>query len=132
MTRARLITTGLLVLALVGAVAWIRHDGVKAGTAKVEQRVERQRTDRIVEARTDERTAGDVAASIDRRVARADDLSTAAVAATVKDLRDAIEAIPPSAAGAPPPAAPVERLRDTLNAGIDRANRSAAAAEALR
>ncbi len=132
MTRARLIIAGLVLLAILGAVAWIRHDGVKAGAAKVEQRTERQRTDRIVEARTDERTAGDVAAAIDRRVARADDLSTAAVAATVKDLRDAIDAIPPSAAGAPPPAAPVDRLRDTLNAGIDRANRSAAAAEALR
>jgi hypothetical protein len=132
MTRARLIMVGVVALAIVAAIAWIRAGGEKAGAAKVEHRAERDHSERVVEARTDERTAGDVAASIDRRVARVEDLSTAAVAATVKDLRDAIDAVPPSAAGAPPPAAPVDSLRDTLNAGIDRANRAAASAEALR
>jgi hypothetical protein len=132
MTRARLIIAGLVLLAILGVVAWIDAHGQKTGAAKVEHRAERDHSARIVEARTDERTAGDVAASIDRRVARVEDLSTAAVAATVKDLRDAIDAVPPSAAGAPPPAAPVDSLRDTLNAGIDRANRAAASAEALR
>lgn len=132
MTRLRLIVAGVVLLAVVGAVAWIRAGGEKAGAAKVEHRAEREHGARVVEARTDERTAGAVAASIDRRVARADDLSTAAVAATVKDLRDAIDAIPPSAAGVAPPAAPVDRLRDTLNASIARANRSAAAADAFR
>lgn len=130
--RGRLIVAGIVLLAIVAAVALIRRGGETAGAAKVEQRVERDHSARVAEARVDERTAGDVAASIERRVARSDALTTAAVQATVKDLHDAIDAVPPSAAGAAPPAAPVERLRDVLNAGIDRANRAAQAAEALR
>lgn len=132
MTRVRLVVAGLVLLAIVAAIGLIRHSGERAGAAKVEHRVVVDHGARVAEARSDERTAGDVAASIDRRVARADDLSTAAVAATVKDLRDAIDAIPPSAAGAAPPPAPVDSLCDSLNAGIDRANRAAATAEAFR
>lgn len=131
MTRARLIICGLVLLATVAAVAFIRLSGEKAGAAKVEQRVEREHSTRVVEARTDERTAGDVAAAIARRVSRSDDLSTAALQATVKDLRDAIDAVPPAASGAALPPAPVDSLRDTLNAGIDRANRAADAADTV-
>lgn len=131
MTRARLIVAGVVLLAIIAALAMIRRGGERAGAAKVEQRVEREHGARVAEARADERTAGDVAASIERRVARADDISTAAVQATVKDLHDAIDAVPPSADGAALPAAPVERLRDLLNAGIDRANRAGEAADAL-
>jgi hypothetical protein len=131
MTRARLIMFGVVALAIVAAIAWIRAGGEKAGAAKVEQRVERNHAARIVEARTDERTAGDVAASIDRRVARVEDLSTAAVAATVKDLRDAIDANPPSAADAALPPAPVDSLRDQVNAVVDCANRATETTGAL-
>ena len=130
MTRARIIVGGLVLLTIVAAIAWIRLGGEKAGATKVEHRVEREHSARVAEARTDERTAGDVAAAIERRVTRSDDLSTAALQATVKDLRDAIDAVPPAAAGAAPPPAPVDSLRDTLNAGIDRANRAAAPADA--
>ena len=130
MTRLRLITGGLIILALIAAIWAIRRGGEKAGAARVTQTIERQRADRVAEARADERTAATVSDSISRRVARADDLSTEAVKATIKDLRDAIDAVPPAPAGAPAPAAPVDSLRDTLNAGIARANRAADAATA--
>jgi hypothetical protein len=128
MTRLRLIIGAGVLLAILLVVWLVRHDGEKAGAAKVTQAVEHQRTERIAEARADERTAAVVADSISRRVARADDLSTQAVKATIKDLRNAIDTVPPAAAGAPAPAAPVDSLRDTLNAGIARANRAADAA----
>jgi FtsZ-interacting cell division protein ZipA len=130
MTRLRLIIIGAIVVAALLGLWSIRNSGEKAGAAKVTQAVERQRTERVAEARVDERTAAVVSDSISRRVARADDLSTQAVKATIKDLRDAIDNVPPAAAGASPPAAPVDSLRDTLNAGIARANRAAGAAPA--
>lgn len=121
------IVAGIVAAILLG-VWLVRRNGETAGAAKVTQAVEHQRAERIVEARADERAAAVVTDSISRRIARADDLSTQAVKATIKDLRDAIDTIPPAAAGAPPAAAPVDSLRDTLNAGIARANRAAGAA----
>jgi hypothetical protein len=131
MTRARLIAGGLILLAILAGIWAVRHGGERAGAAKVTQQVERQRVDRVAEARADERTAAVVSESISRRVTRADDLSTMAVQATIEDLRNAIDAVPPAVAGAPVPGAPVDSLRDTLNASIDRANRSADAADAI-
>jgi hypothetical protein len=127
----KLIAGALVVLALLAAVWAIRRGGEKAGEAKVTAKVERERTERIVEARADERAASVVADSISRRVTRADDLSTAAVRGTIKDLRDALDAVPPAPAGAPTPAAPVDSLRDQINASIDRANRAADAADTI-
>jgi hypothetical protein len=131
MTRPRLIIGGLILLALIAAVCVIRRGGEKAGEAKVTAKVEREHAQRVGEARTDEQAASVVADSISRRVTRADDLSTAAVQRTIKELRDALDTVPPAPAGAPVPAAPVDGLRDQINAGIDRANRAADAAEAI-
>lgn len=129
MTWRRSILVVLLFLVVVSALALIIGKiGRRSGEAKATQQVERQHADRVAEARADERAAAVVSSSISRRVARADDLSTQAVKATIKDLRDAIDTVPPAVAGAPAPAAPVDRLRDTLNADIDRANRAAGAA----
>lgn len=128
MMRVRLIAGGLVILALLAAIWAIRRGGEKTGAARVTQQIERQRADRVAEARADERAAATVSDSISRRVSRADDLSTAAVAATIRDLRDAIDAVPPAPAGAAPPAVPIDSLRDSLNAGIARANRAAEAA----
>jgi hypothetical protein len=130
-SRLRLIIGAGVLLAIIAGIWLIRHSGEKAGAAKVTQAVERQRTERVAEARADEHTAAVVSDSISRRVARADDLSTQAVKATIKDLRDAIDTVPPAVAGDPLPAAPVDSLRDTLNAGIARANRAAEDAAAL-
>ncbi len=131
MTRARIITGLLIVLAIVAAFYATSRAGRRAGRADVTAAAEHDRGERIVEARSDERQAAVVSESISRRVSRADALSTAAVAATIKDLRNAIDTVPPAAAGDPLPAAPVERMRDTLNADIARANRAADAADAL-
>lgn len=126
----RQILTGVVLIALVAAVVTIWRVASAAGAHRVEARVERDHGARVAEARTDERAAGDVAAAIATRVSRADDLSTEAVKATIKDLRDAIDAVPPAAAGDPLPAAPVDELREHLNAGIARANRAGEAAGA--
>jgi hypothetical protein len=124
-TRVRLIIGAVILLALVGAVWMIRRGGEQSGAAKVTQAVEQQRAGRLAEARSDERAATAVSASISQRVSRADALSTAAVQATIKELRDALDAVPPAVAGDPLPPAPVERLRDQLNASIARANGAA-------
>jgi hypothetical protein len=131
MTRARLIIAGVILLAIIATFVVIRRGGEKAGEAKVTAKVERKHAERVGEARTDERAAAVIADSISRRVSRADDLSTIAVQATIKDLRNALDAVPPAPAGDPIPVAPVDSLRDQLNTGIDRANRAADAADAV-
>jgi hypothetical protein len=129
MTWRRSLLVVLIFLLVISALALVAgRIGRRAGEAKVTQAVERQHADSVAEARADERAAAVVSNSISQRVARADDLSTRAVKATIKDLRDAIDTVPPAAAGAPAPAAPVDRLRDALNADIDRANRAGGAA----
>jgi len=128
MTRARILIGLGLVLAVVAIVATIFHKGETSGAAAVTVKAERQHGAAVADARVDERTAGDVAASIAGSVARSDALTDALVKTTIKDLRDALSAVPPAARGEPLPAAPVDRLRDSLNAGIDRANRAGAAA----
>ncbi|WP_267396965.1 MULTISPECIES: hypothetical protein [unclassified Sphingomonas] len=121
----RLILIVAAVLAILAATYGVYHHGETAGSAKVEAKTEHRHTAAVADARTDERAAKDAAASIAKHVARADDLSTAALQTTIKDLRDALDAVPPAPAGAPVPAAPVDGLRDSLNAGIARANRAA-------
>jgi hypothetical protein len=128
-TRARLIIGAVILLAIVAAAWMIHRGGEQDGAAKVTQASEQQRVGRLAEARSDERAATAVSASISQRVSRADALSTAAVQATIKDLRDALDAVPPAVAGDPLPAAPVERLRDQINASITRANRAAGDAD---
>ncbi|MEG3167498.1 hypothetical protein U1737_04740 [Sphingomonas sp. LB3N6] len=130
MTRIRIIVAIVVVLAIVAGVAMIRRGGETAGAAKVTVKVEKAHAERIVEARTDERTAATVTQSIAARAVRLDALTDAYVQTTIKDLRDALAAVPPAADGAALPAAPVDRLRDGINAGIDRANRAADVANA--
>lgn len=132
MTRARLIMAAIVLLAIIAAVGCVRRSGEQAGADRVTTQVERDRSDRTAEARTDERAAAATSATIAARTARADALTDAYVRQTIEDLRNAIDAVPPAPAGdAPVPAAPVDGMRDTLNAGIARANRAADAAGAL-
>ncbi len=126
MTRIRIIIAIGVLLAIVAGVALIRRSGETAGAAKVTAKSERTHADRVAEARTDERSATDTTDAIARSVTRSDALADAYVKTTIKDLRDALDAVPPPAPGVPLPAAPVDRLRDSINAGIDRANRAGA------
>lgn len=130
MTRIRIIIAVGLLLAIVAGVALIRHSGETAVAAKVTAKTERAHSASIAEARVDERSVSDTTAAIARSVSRSDDLADALVKTTIKDLRDALDAVPAAAPGVPLPAAPVDRLRDSINAGIDRANRAAETADA--
>ncbi len=128
MTRAKILIGLGLILAVVAIVAVIFARGERSGAAAVTAKAGQQHNAAIADARTDERAAGDVAASIAGSVARSDALTDAYVKTTIKDLRDALAAVPPAAPAVPAPAAPVDGMRDTLNAAIDRANRAAASA----
>ena len=130
MTRAKILIGLGLILAIVAIVGVIFARGERSGAAAVTVQAERQHGAAVADARTDERAAGDVAASIAGSVARSDALSDAFVKTTIKDLRDALAAVPPAAPGVPAPPAPVDGMRDTLNAAIDRANRAAETAGA--
>lgn len=130
MTRIRILIAIGALIAIVAGVALIRRGGETAGAAKVTVKNERAHSASVAEARTDERSASDTTAAIARSVNRSDALADAYVKSTIKDLRDALDAVPPTVPGVPLPAAPVDRLRDSINAGIDRANRAAEAADA--
>ncbi|MDK8187794.1 MULTISPECIES: hypothetical protein [Sphingomonas] len=125
MIRPRTIAIVVLIVAAVALLAWIYHAGSRAGTDHVTAKAERQHGTAVAEARADERQAAATTATIAARTARADDLTDRYVRQTIEDLRNAIDTVPPAAAGDPVPAAPVEQLRDRLNAAIARANRAA-------
>ena len=129
MTWIRIIIAIGLVLAIVAGVAMIRRGGETAGAAKVTAKNDRVHTEHVVEARADERAAATVTQSIAARTVRIDAQTDAYVQATIEDLRNALANVPPAAADAALPAAPVDSLRDSLNAGITRANRAAGDAD---
>jgi hypothetical protein len=129
-TRARIIAAIVIVLAIVAGVAMIRRGGETAGAAKVTAKVDKAHTAHIVEARGDERAAATVTQAIAARTVRIDAQTDAYVQATIEDLRNALANVPPAAADAALPAAPVDGLRDSLNASIARANRAAGDADA--
>lgn len=128
---ARIIVAIVIVLAIVAGVAMIRRGGETAGAAKVTAKAEKAHAERITEARTDERAATSVTQAIAARTVRIDAQTDAYVQSTIEDLRNALNDAS-SAAAAAVPAAPVDRLRDSINAGIDRSNRAAEAADAAR
>ena len=130
MTRTRVIVVIVIALAIVAGVVMIRRGGETAGAAKVTATNDQAQAKRVVEARADERAAATVTQSIAARTVRIDAQTDAYVQATIEDLRNALANVPPAAADAALPAAPVDRLRNSLNAGINRANRSADAASA--
>ena len=125
MTRTRVIVAIVVALAIVAGVAMIRRGGETAGAAKITAAHDKAHTAQVVEARADERAAATVTQSIAARTVRIDAQTDAYVQATIEDLRNALANVPPAAADAALPAAPVDRLRDSLNAGIARANRAA-------
>ena len=125
MTRIRVIVAIVIALAIVAGVVMIRRGGETAGAAKVTATNAKAHTAQVAEARADERAAATVTQSIAARTVRIDAQTDAYVQATIEDLRNALANVPPAAADVALPAAPVDRVRDTLNAGIARANRAA-------
>lgn len=131
---AKPVAIAVMVVAIAGAI-WLAiglvyRSGRTAGGASARVAIDEQHRERTTEARADERLAADVTIAIADRTARADALSETLLRSTIKDLRDALDATPPAVAGAAPSVVPVDRLRDDLNAGIARANRTAEAAGA--
>ena len=112
-------------LALLVAVWAIFQRGETAGAAKVTQKVEREHAERVVESRGDERTAAATAASIANNTIAAEAKTDALVQATIGDLRNALDQVPPAVPGAALPPAPAVVLAQGVNAVIDRANRAA-------
>ena len=132
MIRPRTVAIGVMVIVAIALLAWIYHAGSRSGADHVTAKAERQHSAAVADAREDERQAAATTATIAARTARADDLTDRYVRQTIEDLRNAIDTVPPAAAGDPVPAAPVEQLRDRLNAAIARANRAADASAAAR
>lgn len=130
MTRVRIILIVVVVVAIAAGVFLLRRGGETAGAAKVTATNDRAHAAGVTEARVDERAAATVTVAIAARTVRIEAKTDAYVDTMIKDMRDAIADVPPTAADAALPAAPVDRLRDSLNAGIDRANRAADAASA--
>lgn len=122
----------LLVLLVVAALVGAHRKGERAGADRVTVQVQRDHAAAVTVARQDERAAVDASATIATSVAQQTVASAAVTHHIVENLRHAIQSVPPAAAGDALPPAPVDSLRDTLNAGIDRANRAAATAEAFR
>lgn len=124
MTRIQIILAIAAIVAIVAGVAWIRSRGETAGAARVTATNAAAHTARVAEARSDERRAATVTQSIAARTVRIEAQTDAYVETMIKDLHDALADVPAAAPGAALPAAPVERMRDSLNAGIARANRA--------
>jgi hypothetical protein len=124
MTRIRVILAIATLVAIVAGVVWIRSGGESAGAAKVTAKANVSHAASVSEARADERAAAAVTQSIAERTVRIDAKTDAYVQATIEDLHNALADVPPAAPGAALPAAPVDRMRDSLNAGIARANRA--------
>lgn len=122
-----LLLVGLAIAALLGTYAMIRHGGEKAGEAKVTAKVEKQHAVSVANARHDEQAAQATTARIAERTARADAVTSAYVQSTIEDMHHALDALPPATSAAPLPAAPVDELRDHLNALIARSNGAAEA-----
>ena len=124
----------LIALALLGvlwgAYALIRHDVEQAGIAKEQTKAKEAHAEAVTHARADEHTAQAVSNRIAASAARSDDMTTTYVRTTIEDMHHAYDAVPPAAPAAVPPPAPVDSVRDNLNAIIARSNRAAAAGTA--
>lgn len=130
MTRGRLIAIGVVLVAVVAVLVWVYRSGGRAGADHVTAKVERDHGAAVADARADERRGATSTATIAARTARADDMTDRLVRQTIQELRDAITDVPPAVAGDPPPPAPIDGLRDRLNASIARADRAAEPASA--
>jgi hypothetical protein len=125
MTRVRILAVLAVVAALATIVFIIHRAGVRDGVAKVTATVQRQHAKDLAEVRADQTRAAVVGTAIAAGVGRADAEVDDQVQSTLEEMRDALAAVHAAPDSADLPAAPVERLRDQLNASIARANRAA-------
>lgn len=119
-----------VVVALLIAIGIIHHKGEAAGEAKVTAKVERQHAAAVTDARVDERAATAAAAAVGSQSMAKTDAAIAALQLEEKRIHDVLDAVPPAEPGAALPPAPVGVLAASVNAGIDRANGAADAADA--
>jgi hypothetical protein len=125
----------LIVAALTGAaIALVYHRGETAGAAVVQTNVERAHAQAVTEARDDERQAATVADAIDRRVAIADDQTTALVRSKMTEIHDDLASTRPAVGtgDAAPRVFDTSGVRASFNTLVDDANRTADAADAER
>lgn len=125
------------VWAILGAVVLLfvvylhgEHKGEAKGAAKEIKKVEKAHQAAVVAAHVDTKAAQGTADQIGAATARTNAQVTDLVQSKIQEMHNVIDAIPASAAGAPLPPAPVERMRDDLNALGDGARRAADAADA--
>ena len=118
-----------IVAAVLGGIYfWIHSDGEKKGAAKVTAKVERQRAERIAEAKADTTRAQATVDAIGATTRNSNRLATEFAQAQIKELRDATT-VPPAAAGDPAPVIDGVRIDASLNALLDRANGAGEAAD---
>lgn len=120
-----MIAIGVVLVVVVAVLAWVYRSGGRAAADHVTVKVARDHGAAVADARADERRGATSTATIAARTVRADDLTDRLVRQTIQELRDAITDVPPAGAGDPLPSAPVDGLRDRLNASIARADRAA-------
>ena len=125
----------LVAVAAVGAmIALIYHKGETAGGAKAEVRAEKAHAKTVAVARADERQAQATVDAIGKRVAAANDKTDILVRTKIREMHDALDAMPGTLNGDARSANAVDAdsVRDHLNALVVDANRSADAADAER
>jgi len=115
-------------------VGLIYRTGKTAGGAKVAVQAEQAHAKAVATARADERHAQATVDAIGKRVAAADDQSTALVRSKITEIHNAIDSTPGTGASvvAPPAVFDTAGVRASLNAVVDDANRSADIADAER
>jgi type III secretory pathway component EscV len=108
----------------------VYHKGETKGAAKVTAKVEKAHQAAVVAAAVDTKAAQAATEQIGADVKRTNAAVTDLVQTKIQEMHNALDAIPPAAAGAALPPAPVERMQQSLNALGDGANRAADAADA--
>ncbi len=125
-----IVPAALAALAVWGLWASLTSTWMHKGAAQNEARHVAAHTAEVAINRADEQHAQAATDRIVTRYVHADEATTTALRNRIKELNDAIAAVPAPVAGAQPPAYDTGRVSASLNAGVDRANRAAALADA--
>lgn len=120
------------IAAVIAVIALIYHKGETAGGATVQVQAEKAHAKTVAAARADERQAQATVDAIGKRVAIADDKTTALVRSKITEIHNDLDSTPGAAAGASTPPAVFDTggVRSHLNDLVAGANGSADAADA--